>query len=212
MRDIPFTHGSRILFQGDSVTDCGRIRSDSNSLGNGYPSLIAARLWALYPELKLTFFNRGVSGDRVYDLESRWERDCLRLRPDWVSILIGINDTWRRYDSGIISPIEEFAASYRRILNMTVERTGARLILCDPFVLPYPEDRLAWREDLNPRIDAVRELARQFSAIYVPLDGIFAAACLRQQPSFWAPDGVHPSLAGHGLIAEAWLEAVSRSG
>lgn len=205
---IPFRQGDCILFQGDSVTDCGRDRSNGSDLGQGYPSLIAARLWAEYPELELTFLNRGISGNRVSDLEARWDEDCIRLQPNWVSILIGINDTWRRYDSNLISPIDEFTACYRRILEKTQQKTGARLILCDPFVLPYPEDRIQWRDDLNPRIDAVRDLAREFGAIYVPLDGIFAAASTRREAAFWAPDGVHPSLAGHGLIAQAWLKSV----
>lgn len=208
MGNLPFQTGDVILFQGDSVTDCGRIYGDNSSLGNGYPSLIAAYLWATFPELNLTILNRGVSGNRVYDLETRWDRDCIELQPNWVSILIGINDTWRRYDSNILSPIDEFTAAYRRILTRVREETKAKIVLCDPFVLPYPEDRKEWRIDLDPRIDAVRSLALEFDAIYVPLDGIFAAACTRQSPQFWAADGVHPTLAGHGLIAGAWLQAV----
>lgn len=205
---MPFQAGDVILFQGDSVTDCGRVRGDDSSLGNGYPSLIAAYLWAKFPELNLKILNRGVSGDRVYDLEARWGVDCVDVHPNLVNILIGINDTWRRYDSNIISPIDEFTSAYRRILTRTCEETGAKLILCDPFVLPYPEERKAWRVDLDPRIDAVRSLALEFGAIYVPLDGIFAAACTKQKPQFWAADGVHPTLAGHGLIADAWLKTV----
>ena len=206
--NTPFAPQARILFQGDSVTDCGRDRNNTFDLGGGYPALIAARLWAELPELNLEVLNRGISGNRVYDLETRWEEDCIQLQPDWVSILIGINDTWRRYDRDLVSPIDEFTACYRRILTQTVETTGAKLILCDPFVLPYPEDRRAWREDLDPRITVVRDLAREFDAIYVPLDGIFAAASARREPAFWAADGVHPTLAGHGLIAKAWLNAV----
>ncbi|NLY30717.1 MAG: SGNH/GDSL hydrolase family protein [Firmicutes bacterium] len=209
---MPFKQGDRILFQGDSVTDCDRDRNDSYSLGSGYPALIAAYLWSHFPCLKLTILNRGVSGDRVYDLATRWEDDCIKLQPDWVSILIGINDTWRRFDSSIISPIEEFEKTYRKLLDQVVENTQARLVLCEPFVLDFPPDRRAWRPDLNPRIEVVRQLAAEYSAILVPLDGLFAAACTKAEPAFWADDGVHPTLAGHGLIAKAWLEAVSSRG
>ena len=212
MLNMPFLEGDTILFQGDSVTDCDRDRSDHYSLGSGYPALIAAYLGSHFPHLQLSILNRGVSGDRVYDLASRWETDCLQLRPNWLSILVGINDTWRRFDSGITSPIAEFEATYRRFLDQAAEHTQARLILCEPFVLGFPPDRLNWRVDLNPRIEVVRQLAAEYSALLVPLDGIFAAACTQAEPAFWAADGVHPTLAGHGLIANAWLEAVSRWG
>ena len=194
------------------MTDCDRDRNDSYSLGSGYPALIAAYLWSHFPCLKLTILNRGASGDRVYDLATRWEDDCIKLQPDWVSILIGINDTWRRFDSSIISPIEEFEKTYRKLLDQVVENTQARLVLCEPFVLDFPPDRRAWRPDLNPRIEVVRQLAAEYSAILVPLDGLFAAACTKAEPAFWADDGVHPTLAGHGLIAKAWVEAVSSRG
>ncbi len=207
-----FKSGDCILFQGDSVTDCGRDRSCSWNLGHGYPALIAARLWSELPQMDLSILNRGISGNRVYDLEDRWNEDCISLQPNWVSILIGINDTWRRYDSDIVSPISDFTACYRKLLERTLEKTEAKLVLCDPFVLPYPEDRRAWREDLDPRINAVRDLAREFGAVYVPLDGAFARASTQKEPEFWAADGVHPTLAGHGLIAKAWLEAVTQEG
>jgi len=200
--------GAVVVFQGDSITDAGRNRQLPRDLGRGYAMMAAAWFSAAYPERNVTFYNRGISGNRVKDLEQRWDADCLDLGPTWVSILIGINDCWRRYDSNDPTSVEAFAAGYRRILERTRERTGARLILLEPFVLPVPEDRKAWREDLDPKIHAVRELAREFGALYVPLDGLFAAASTRREPAFWAHDGVHPSPAGHALIARAWLEAV----
>jgi lysophospholipase L1-like esterase len=200
---------ARILFQGDSITDAGRSRDNDAQLGGGYANFIAAWLSARHPELNLTFLNRGISGNRIYDLESRWDDDCIALQPDWVSILIGINDTWRRYDSNVPSPVEEFEACYRRLLERTVNETPARLILLEPFVLPTPPDRVAWREDLDPRIDAIRRVARDYQALYVPFDGLFAAACTRQAPAFWAGDGVHPTQAGHALMAQAWIQAVT---
>lgn len=186
----------RILFQGDSITDCGRDRSDSASLGDGYASLVAKALPA-----DRTCLNRGVSGDRVFDLESRWYEDCLALKPDLVTIMIGINDTWRRYDSNVPSPTDEFEATLGRISKQVVD-SGAKLILIEPFVLPIPADRIKWREDLDPRIQAVRRIAILHASALVPLDGIFAAAACQHSLAELAGDGVHPSSLGHQLIAE----------
>ena len=199
--------GDLILFQGDSVTDCGRSRDSDDQLGSGYANMIAAQFAVRFPELKARFVNRGVSGNRVKDLAERWDEDCIALQPDIVSILIGINDTWRRFDSQDPTSTESYLADYRRILYRVRNELQARLVLMDPFVLPTSPDRLAWRADLNPRIDGVRELAREFSATYIPLDGIFAAASMRAPCAIWSADGVHPTQAGHALIARAWLDA-----
>ncbi|MBN2451429.1 MAG: SGNH/GDSL hydrolase family protein [Lentisphaeria bacterium] len=200
--------GQTVLFQGDSITDAGRSRDNDAELGRGYANLTAAWFSALFPELQVRFLNRGISGNRVRDLQARWQADCVDLRPDWVSIMIGINDTWRRYDRNDPTSAEDYAAGYRDILERTRQVTGAGLILLEPFVLPVPDDRRGWRVDLDPKIAAVRELAREFDALYVPLDGLFAAASTRRQPAFWAADGVHPTQAGHALIARAWLRTV----
>lgn len=194
-----------VLFQGDSVTDCGRSREDDKDLGNGYPMMIASWLSALYPEINLKFINKGISGNRVRDLKGRWENDCIKLNPTFISILIGINDCWRRYDSNDPTSVEDFEKDYRYILKQIREKTDARILLLEPFVLPVPEDRRAWREDLDPKIHVVRELAREFKAMLLPLDGIFSSASAFKEPAFWLPDGVHPSPAGHALIAKEWL-------
>lgn len=197
-----------VLFQGDSITDAGRSRDHDGDLGRGYASLVAAWFGMLHPERHVRFLNRGISGNRVRDLRERWQVDCLDLQPDWVSILIGINDTWRRYDSGDSTSTEAYAETYAEILTMIRENTDARVILLEPFVLPHPEDRLTWREDLDPKIAAVRRLAREFQALYIPLDGLFAAAAARREAAFWAADGVHPTPSGHALIAQAWLQTI----
>ncbi len=200
-------NGSIVLFQGDSITDAGRSREDHSDLGWGYPALVAAWYSAQYPEVKARFINRGISGNRAADLRARWQRDCLELKPNLVSILIGINDTWRRYDSGDPTTAEAYQEHYRAILELTA-RSGAQILILEPFLLPVPPDRKAWRVDLDPKIQAARELAREFDATYIALDGLFAQAAARRDPAFWLPDGVHPSLAGHALIAQAWLRAV----
>jgi len=197
-----------VLFYGDSITDCGRRQGMNEGLGCGYAAMAASLLRARYPEMNLQCSNLGISGNRAADLERRLADDVLAAKPTVVSIMIGINDTWRRYDSNDPSPIEAFEDCCRRIASTIRQELDARLVICEPFLLPIPEDRVAWREDLDPRIAAVRRVAMDFGATFVPLDGIFAAAACRQEPAYWAPDGVHPTPAGHALIAEAWLKAV----
>lgn len=199
--------GDIVLFQGDSITDAGRIRENGNDLGRGYALMAAAQFSAKYPEKQITFLNRGNSGNRVPDLQERWQQDCLDLKPNLVSIYIGINDTWRRFDRNDGTSTEKFKEGYRQLLDQTAS-TGAKLLLIEPFVLPVPEDRKLWREDLDPKITAVRELAREFGARILCLDGLFAQASTLANSAFWAPDGVHPSPAGHALIANAWLKVV----
>ncbi|WP_438351702.1 SGNH/GDSL hydrolase family protein [Paenibacillus sp. FA6] len=205
---ISIENNETILFIGDSVTDCGRNYSDHGSLGSGYAFLAAAEWGRKYPEKNTNFTNRGISGNRVIDLDRRWEEDCLRLNPAWVSIYIGINDVWRRYDNDEATSAEQFYKGYRKLIERTNEHTDAKLILVEPFCLPVPEDRKTWREDLDPKIQAIRDLAREFQTLYVPLDGLFASASTQIDPSYWAGDGVHPTAAGHALIAKAWLETV----
>lgn len=197
-----------VLFQGDSITDWGRNREDGASLGVGYSLMVASRLGHLYPEKNITFLNRGIGGNRTIDLQKRWDKDCLELKPNVLSIMIGINDTWRRFDNNENTPVEQYEARYRDLLQRATDKLDVKLVMMEPFVLPVPEDRKLWRADLDPKIHVVRELAREFGAVLVPLDGLFAEASTKADPAFWALDGVHPSPAGHGLIAEAWLKAV----
>lgn len=197
-----------ILFQGDSVTEWGRNHADPNDLGTGYAMMCGAWARSLHPELDLRFLNRGAGGNRITDLKNRWQKDCIDLDPDVVSILIGINDTWRRYDSNDPTSAEDFGATYRELLTEVRDKTGAKLMICEPFVLPVTEEqKWKWHEDLGPKINVTRALAREFGAVYIPYDGIFAAACMKQPPEYWAADGVHPTRAGFALMARYWLEA-----
>ncbi|MFD0711960.1 SGNH/GDSL hydrolase family protein [Paenibacillus sp. GCM10027626] len=197
-----------VLFQGDSITDCGRNRENGDNLGSGYAFFAASWFSYMYPDKQVKFYNRGISGNRVTDLQQRWQEDCIDLKPTWVSIYIGINDTWRRYDSNNPMSVEQYEAGYRDIIERTKEKLDARIIMIEPFVLPHPADRKQWREDLDPKINVVRELAREYGAMLIPLDGLFAQASTRAASEYWAGDGVHPSPAGHMLIADAWLKAV----
>ena len=202
-------NGQKILFIGDSVTDCGSSTSENiNFLGHGYPIFIASLLGANMPELELTFVNRGISGNRVCDLRKRWQKDVIDHKPDIVSILIGINDVWRRYDCNSATPADAFERDYRFILEKTLhDLPGVQIVMMEPFLLPIPEDRRLWRNDLDIKIQVVRDLAEESADALVPLDGIFAAAACKREKSFWTPDGVHPAAPGHALIAESWIDA-----
>lgn len=197
-----------VLFQGDSITDGERNREDPNDLGRGYAMIAAAWFQALYPEKEVRFLNRGIGGNSVVDLHGRWQEDTLDLQPTWVSILIGINDNGRPDGNAFRVSYEEYEARYREILDRTREQLHARLILCEPFLLLLGPDQLGARKDLEPRIQIVRQLAREYGALYVPFDGVFAQASTLRPPAFWAGDAVHPSPAGHALMAQSWLRAV----
>jgi lysophospholipase L1-like esterase len=203
-----FQKDDLILFQGDSITDAARLSFEYDDLGVGYAAKAARWLQARHPAMNLRFVNRGIGGNRVADLRARWTEDAIAIQPNWISILIGINDTWRRYDRQDMTSVETFEADYRHILERVKKETRARIILMEPFVLPTPADRVAWREDLDPKIQAVRRLAAEFAEIYIPLDGIFARAAITHGPAHWAHDGVHPTQIGYAMIAQEWLKAI----
>jgi len=201
--------GDLVLFQGDSITDAGRERANPEHLGYGYAQFAAAWFQALYPAKRVQFLNRGIGGDRIKDLQARWQTDCLALRPAWISLLIGINDTWRRYDQNEETSAAAYEEMYRGLLDQVRTNCNARLILCEPFVLHTSPDRQSWRADLDPKIAAVRRLANEYDALCVPFDSLFAQAATQRAPAFWAADGVHPTAAGHALMAQAWLRAIN---
>ncbi|MFF2409556.1 GDSL-type esterase/lipase family protein [Streptomyces sp. NPDC058092] len=198
-----------LLFIGDSITDAGRDRTDSASLGSGYVHEIAQTLRARTgtgpgPAI----INKGLNGNRVYDLESRWTTDVIDHRPTVVTVKIGINDTWRRYDRGLISPVDEFETCLDRLLAETVRTLSARLVVITPFLLPVTSDQEDWYEDLSPRTDAVLRAALGNGADVVRADLVLRRAAEEREAAELAPDGVHPSPLGHRLIADAWLAVV----
>ncbi len=199
----------KILFIGDSITDVGRNRSDEYDLGEGFPKLIAAKLLDKYSDDDLTILNRGISGDQLIDLKNRWEEDCLKLNPNLVTILVGINDVGFVVNEQNVprsQELEEFEKNYRFLLDTLREETEAKIVLMEPFVLPYPKDRLNWREQLDPRIQIIRRLADDFDALFVPLDGILNAKGIASNyQKYTGDDGVHPTLMGHTVIAESWF-------
>ncbi|SBT40415.1 SGNH/GDSL hydrolase family protein [Micromonospora auratinigra] len=203
---VTVPQGGRVLFIGDSITDAGRDRTDGGDLGTGYAMMAAAWFTARHPVHRVDFVNRGVSGDRVRDLRARWQADCLALAPDVVSILIGVNDMWRRYTTDDPTSAADFARDYRALLEST-RRLGARTVLVEPFLVPLDDAQRRWREDLDPKVDVVRRLAAEFDATLVAVDELFRAADVDERT--WTRDGVHPTPFGHALIAQAWLRAVT---
>ena len=197
-----------ILFIGDSVTDAGRSRVDGSSLGDGYVRDVAATLASRHPELGVTVLNRGVGGDRAADLQVRWTRDCLDLEPTVVTVLIGINDTWRRFDFDDPTTTEAYEASLRDILTRARDGLSPRLVLIEPFALLLPPVTARWRSDLDPRIGVIHRLALEYGAALVPADALFAGWALEYGAQALTADGVHATALGHDLLAGAWLDAV----
>ena len=191
--------GSTVTFFGDSVTDCGR-RDDPDGLGSGYVRLLAADL----PQL--TVRNAGIGGNRVINLQSRLDEDVLTDRPDVVSILIGINETWRRFDSDDPTSAEVYESGYRDVLTRITE-AGARLVLLEPFVLPVTAEQATdWQQDLQPKIEVVHRLAEAFEAPLVPLDVELNKLAAEVGAAALAEDGVHPTERGHAEIARLWRQ------
>jgi acyl-CoA thioesterase I len=193
-------------FAGDSVTDCGRTFFDAEvaagHLGDGWVRIVAALLGHRRPG-RDRFLNAGVSGDRVADLAARWDRDVAAHRPDVLTVLIGVNDVLLEPPSAL----EAVEAAYRSLLGHVPE-TVSTLVLAGPFALPVVGGEPLVRA-VTPLAELVATVATEVGAVHLPLARLFAAACEHVEPAWWAPDGVHPSAAGHGLIAEAWLDAVA---
>jgi lysophospholipase L1-like esterase len=203
---LAFPPGMRVLFQGDSITDCNRTAGSNHTLGDGYAFFVATQLGAASPERNLTFLNRGVSGNTVNDLAMRWKEDTLRLNPDVLSILIGINDSVRQV------PLEEFEEGYDRLLAATVSANPKlRLVICEPFALPAGERKAGfqqWFADVRNRQQIAERLAAKYHAPLVRFQKVFDDACKREPPDHWIADGIHPTEAGHQLMADEWIRVV----
>ena len=206
--------GRTILFQGDSITDAGRDRqlADANSfraIGSGYAWLAAAQLLVDRPNDRLKFHNRGISGDKVYQLADRWQTDCLDLKPDVLSILIGVNDFWHKHKHDYEGTLEKYQDDYRALVRRTKEALpDVRLVLCEPFVLKVGAVDDTWFPEFDAYRAAARDVAKEAGARFVPFQSIFDRAAELAPPAHWAADGVHPTTHGAALMAHAWLHAV----
>ena len=203
-----FSAKTRILFQGDSITDGNRGRSaDPNHiLGHGYCFIIAAQYGARFPEKNLTFMNRGISGNTVSNLQARWQKDTLDLKPDVLSILIGIND-------GRKVPLEQYELVYDKLLTETkAALPNIKFVLCEPFYLPKGGhvESDARDQDVKKRQVIVAKLAEKHHAALVRLQHVFDEACKHAPAEYWIWDSVHPTYSGHQLMADEWVKTVSQ--
>jgi lysophospholipase L1-like esterase len=207
-----------ILFQGDSITDWGRDKrrqnapNDAGALGNGYVLLAASQLLAENPGEGLKIFNRGISGNKVFQLAQRWDADCIDLKPDLLSVLIGVNDIWHRLNGQYDGTVEVYERDYRALLKRTREALPqVRLVICEPFVLRCGAVNEKWFPDFDGYRASARKVAGEFNAVWVPFQSVFDKASRKASPNYWAADGVHPTVAGCCLMARAWLKAVSNA-
>lgn len=207
-----------ILFQGDSITDGMREKNRdrawdlNHQMGHGYAFLVNARWGAQYPDRRLAFINRGISGNRIADLYGRWQEDTVNLRPDVLSILVGINDVgftmWEQSGSGP----ERFGRIYQLLLDEARAANPALLpVLMEPFVMPVGDREASYQEWLSllrPLQEQTRLIAERNGAIFIPLQERFERLCRVREASYWVWDGIHPTVSGHQVIADAWMEAV----
>jgi lysophospholipase L1-like esterase len=211
----PIKSNSTILFQGDSITDAGRSREQADqpnnqkALGNGYAWLAASKLLIDHPSDNLKVFNRGISGHKVPQLAERWQKDCIDLKPDVLSILIGVNDIWHKLNGNY----EGTAASYERDYLALVERTlkalpDVKLIICEPFVLRCGAVKDNWFPEFDLYRASAKKVAETYHAAFVPFQTMFDEAVKLAPPEHWAQDGVHPSTSGASLMAHHWLKAL----
>lgn len=207
----------KILFQGDSVTDCGRGNSggcgyEQGVMGPGYPGLIKSRLSCDRPLDGFEFVNLGISGNRVVDLYARWRADCINHAPDVVSILIGVNDSWHeQHKNGVEVP--RYARIYNELLDWTVEKLpNVKLVLLEPFTGTGSDNGNLFGAEVRERGAVVKAAAERLGparAVFVPLQSILDAASAGPGWRHWTHDGVHLTPAGHQLVADAWLRAAA---
>lgn len=204
-----------ILFQGDSITDSGRNKEDlsfnnARALGSGYPVLAGAALLEKYASLNLKIYNKGISGNKVYQLAERWDKDCLEIKPDILSILIGVNDIWHKLNGQYNGTVEIYRNDYIALLERTKNAfPNVKLIICEPFAVPgvkAVDDK--WYPEFYSYQKAAREIADKFGATFIPYQKIYDEAQKKAPGVYWTGDGVHPTLAGAQLMAQAWLAAV----
>lgn len=212
---ISLKRDSVILFQGDSITDSGRKResitcNNIDQLGTGYALFTATALLAKHADKQPKIYNRGISGNKVFQLRERWEIDTLAFMPDVLSILIGVNDYWHTLSAGYKGTVQVYENDLRQLLKYTKEKLPKlQLVLCEPFALSGGSaiHDSAWFPMFNEYRVSLKKLAGEFNAVFVPFQTAFDEAMKVAPASYWAPDGVHPDLPGRQLMAEVWLKA-----
>lgn len=212
MADLLVRDGQTFLFQGDSITDAGRRAAAP--FGAGYAKLFIDLVTANYPDRQITWINRGIGGNRVTDLFDRWTDDTIRFQPDWVSILVGINDlhsVLRGAEPKV--PVELYRDKYDAILTRLEQETQAQVVIIDPFYISTDRTADSFRalvlQTIPDYIAVCRELARKHGCRHIPLHDIFAEHLKYRDPDFYCPEPVHPGPAGHMVIANALLQALT---
>jgi lysophospholipase L1-like esterase len=200
--------GQKILFVGDSITDADR-RGAAAPYGDGYVGMVRNLLLARYPERRLSVVNRGVGGDTTRDLAARWERDVIAQHPDWLSLMIGINDVWRAFGANTQEavPLPEYTAILRRLLDRARAATSTRLVLLTPYMIE-PDRAQPMRRQMDTYGAVVRKLATEYEAVFVDTQADFDAALQQTRPGDWAADQIHPNAPGHAVLALAFLRAI----
>ena len=211
--NLAIRDGQKVVFIGDSITDRGR-RAEAAPLGAGYVRDIVALITCRYPERKIRFINEGIGGDVVTGLRERWDDDLLVHKPDWVSVMIGINDLHRTLRGAPEAvPPDLYREAYTQCLERTAENTSAKLILMDPFYMSRAADPHSWRakaiELLDEYIAVVTDLAEKFGATHIRLNEMFRRVLEHKASDFICPEPVHPNPVGHLMIAHEWLKAVN---
>ena len=199
----------KILFQGDSVTDAGRDRSNPADLGEGYPKFASAMIQDSYPDDDFEFVDLGIGGNRTEHLVARLESDFIEIQPDIVSIMIGINDVWHHYSHAIETTDEQFEENYRTVLDAIKSRTNARILMIQPFLLETVDPaKQALCEELARKQAIIKRLADEYADAYLPLDEILHQE-VDVEPAEYSRDGVHPTPDGACRIGEAYLGAIA---
>jgi len=214
-KKISLQKGDVILFQGDSITDAGRKKDDAgvnaaSALGSGYAMLAASDLLYKYADKGLKIYNRGISGNKVYQLADRWQKDCLDLKPNVLSILVGVNDFWHTLVNGYKGTIQTYRDDFTALLNKTKQNLpDVKLIIGEPYAvsgIKAVDEK--WYPAFNDYRTAAKEIAGKFDAAFIPYQSIYDKAQQSAPGVYWTGDGVHPTLAGAHLMAHAWMEAV----
>jgi len=216
---VQLSEGDVVLIQGDSITDAGRSRrhqdspNNTGALGRGYAQMIATRLLGDMPYKKLKVYNRGISGNKVPDLQSRWEADALSLKPALLSILIGVNDIWHKLGGRYDGTVDDYEKGFADLLAETKQKLPeVKLVVCEPFVLRCGAVNDNWFPEFDQRRARAKNVAEQAGTIFVPFQAMFDEAVKHATPQYWAGDGVHPTLAGHALMAATWMNVVFGQG
>jgi lysophospholipase L1-like esterase len=212
---IKLSTNDKILFQGDSITDAGRNKdkdgfNDSSILGGGYVFLAAAELLHSHADKNLQVYNKGISGNKVYQLAERWEKDSIAIQPNVLSVLIGVNDYWHKHNGNYDGTVEVYKKDFMNLLDKTKQQLPqVKVVVCEPFAVKgvkAVDD--SWYPEFDAYRKASREVAETYDAVFVPFQKVFDQAEKTAPGSYWTTDGVHPSLAGSMLMAQAWLKAV----